>query len=242
MQKLCKASIAIVLALLMVIPLATQASARQIPLPNPRRSDGLPGNTASVGGATIGGTNFTSAIQYSVSANRLIRGSAFTDHHLGGQQATLSAYVGRVSGRGNATIAFYSVNSLGIGRLIQSHTIRLSSPQRVYVDVRGVETLRIRVTKAENNSLISVSGTYALAQAQLCNDMEAAAARFRQTPWGWIFSIGGLVIAAIGLLLALVFMGSTDSPWTPGYLIALGGGVLVLLGVTRLLGIDISFG
>jgi len=242
MQKLFKAAISIVLALMMVIPLATQASARQVPLPRPRQIGGnVPGQNVSIESVTMDGRNFSNALRFSVSSNRLVNGNAFTEHHLGGQHATLSGYIGWVGGLGNATITFYSVNERGSGQRIQSHTIRqfvnsvsprIQSPQRIYVDVRGVETLRIRVTKASTDSVIPIPGTYVFANGQLCNDMEAAAQRFRSSPWGWIVAIGGLVIAIIGLLLALVF----DQPGT-GYVVALGGALLVILGSLRLLGI-----
>jgi hypothetical protein len=250
MRKLLKAILSLVLAILMIMPIAAQASAQQAAIRQvvftqaaaPHRTGGTLGRTslgtASVGNVTMDGVAYANSISYSVSANSRRTGSAFSEHNLGGQQATLSGYIGRVGGNPvNATIRFYTVNRLGIGRLIQSHTIRSrSAPQRIYVDVRGVETLRISVTSAETNAITGVAATYAFAQGQLCNDMEAAAQRFRTNPWGYILTIGGLVVAVFGMLLSLLIVGDTVDPWRGGFVIAFGGVIAVVAGVSILFG------
>ncbi|MCL2195858.1 MAG: hypothetical protein FWB76_07915 [Oscillospiraceae bacterium] len=235
MKKLLKSCVAMVLAVLMIMPLATQASARQTPLPRPHQTaNQLLGQAPTMTVVTIGGRTFNNAIQFPTAGTRSIVGFSNTDHRIGGQQATISGYVFRTSALGSARIQFFNVNERGTARLISSHPIR--SGQRVYADVRGVETLRIQVQQS-NDSLIPIPATFVFADPQLCNDMEAAAARFdRSNLWNFIALAGGLALVVVGVLV----MAFSNRHNALGLLATTVGGGLVIFGSSRLFRIQFS--
>ncbi|MCL2445356.1 MAG: hypothetical protein FWD06_01110 [Oscillospiraceae bacterium] len=245
MKKTIKSILAVALAVLMLIPLATQASARQVILtqavpPHQLGSTGI-GRNAVVGSAVMGGVSYANALRFPVQASPLSTGSSFTLHNLRGQHATLSGYIGRIDGTGirGGSIAFF-----GDGRLLQRVTINATAlPRYIHVDVRGVNLLRIEATmNLPTDISAGIAGTtFAFAQGRLCNDMAAAEARFARgassggttTPWLLIISSVTLIFSVVVFLILATIIGDRNVP----EIVDVVGQALLLVGFASIVGV-----